>query len=156
MIVAFNLLDTAGAVTRNVPVVCPDGTDIVAGTVTPAVSDDSPTVNPAGGAGVVIVTDPVIVPPPYAGLGAIENVVMLIALIVNVAVAELAPAVPVIVAEVAVPVTAVLTLNVAVVCPDATVTDGTPTVAAAELDDRLTFTPAAGALAERVTVPVDE
>jgi hypothetical protein len=104
----------------------------------------------------VIWTVPVIVPPPYAGLGEIENVVMLIALIVSVAVAELVPAAAVIVADVAVPVTAVDTLNVAVVAPDGTVTDGTPTVAAAELDDRLTFTPAAGALAERVTVPVDE
>ena len=70
---------------------------MVAGTVTfGAESEASATVNPAGGAAPLIVIVPVIVPPPYAGLGKIESPVRAIGLIVSVA----ACAAPVVTAEI--------------------------------------------------------
>ena len=140
------------------PVVEPEGTDIVAGTVTfGAESEAMLTVKPAGGAAEPIVTVPVIVPPPYAGLGAIENPVKTIGFIVRVAVA----AVPVVTAEIvevaaAFAVCTVDTVNVPVLDPEAMVIDDGTVAFAVLLEVRVTLEPPVGAFADRVTVPVDE
>ena len=138
-----------------VPVVEPDGTVTVAGSVTVVWSSETATTKPAGGAAALIVTVPVIVPPPYAGLGKIDRPVKAMASIVSVAVAVLVPKVAVIVEVVFAPeVWLVATGNVAVVEPEATVTEAA-TVAGA-VADNLTTTPPLGAAAARVTVPVVE
>ena len=75
-------------------------------------------------------------------------------LIVNEPVTEAAPRVPVRVATVWEATDLVVTVNVAVVAPPATVTLA-GTVADAELLARVTLSPAVGATAFRVTVPVE-
>ncbi len=84
---AVTLLVTGTAVTVNVPVVEPEGTDVVAGTVTVGErSDVNATANPAGGAAALSVSVPVIAAPPYAGLGVTVKPVNAIGLIVRLAV----------------------------------------------------------------------
>ena len=153
---AVTLLVTGCAVTAKVPVVEPEGTDIVEGTVTPgARSEANATVNPAGGAAWLIVIVPVIVPPPYAGEGRTEKPVRLIALIVKVAVCVLAPIFAVIVAEVFAPdVCVVDTANVPVVDPAGIVSEPA-TVADAALDVSVTVVALACA-GVIVTVPDEE
>jgi len=96
---AVTLLVTGTDVIANVPVVAPDGTRTVAGTVTKAVKSElAATEKPAGGAAELSVSVPVIVPPPYPGLGATEKPVKAIGLIVKAAFADVAFAAAVIVA----------------------------------------------------------
>lgn len=87
--------EVTGAMVRaNVPVVEPEGTTTEAGTVAVALkSEESPTVNPEGGAGALIVTVPVQVPPPPTGFGLTEKPVSLMAATVSGADAELVPTV---------------------------------------------------------------
>lgn len=135
--------------------VAPDATVTDAGTVTVGPrSEVRLTTKPDGGAAALIVTVPVIVPPPYAGDGRMLNAVRLIALIVSVALCELLPTVAVIVADVFVlDVWVVLTVNVADFDPAGIETEE-GTVAEAALDLRVTVV-ADDCEAERVTVPVD-
>jgi hypothetical protein len=151
---AVILLETGWAVIANVPVVDPEGTDMVAGTVTVPWSELKLTVKPAGGAAELIVIVPVIVPPPYAGEGRTEKPVRLIPLIVSVAFWELAPTDPVITAVVFVPETTVATGKVADVDPAGMLTVE-PTVAAPVFDDERLTVVAVTCLADSVTVPVD-
>jgi len=139
-----------------VPVVDPEGTTHVVGTVTVGLrSEVRATEKPAGGAAALIVTVPTVLPPPYDGLGATEKPVRLIAVIVSVALCELVPTDAVIDAVVFAPdVWVVLTVNVADVEPAGMLTEA-PTEADVELEARFTVV-AVACLAEMVTVPVEE
>jgi hypothetical protein len=80
---AVILLETTCAVTAKVAEVAPAGTTTVAGTVTCATSEPSATLKPPVGAAALKVTVPVIVPPPYAGLGTTVKPVRVVALAVR-------------------------------------------------------------------------
>jgi len=66
---ARSVLATICDVMAKEAVVEPAGTTTVAGTVTCETSEVKATLKPPVGAAALIVTDPVIVPPPYAGFG---------------------------------------------------------------------------------------
>ena len=122
---------------------------------------ESVTTMPPEGAAPESVTVPWDVSPPLtvAGLSAMEDRLTAVAgeagMIVNVACFELAPTVAVMTA-LAVPVTdLVLTVNPAVVLPAATVTLGATVATPVLLLDNVTAVPPEGALAVRVTVPLE-
>jgi len=142
-------------VTVNVPVVCPAATVTVAGTVAEVELEVSPTEKPPVGAGPFRVTFPVELSPPATLVGVTLTALTTGALIVKVAVFELAPRVAVIVAVAFVATPVVVTVNVAVVAPDATVTEA-GTVALALFEASVTDVPPAPAALATVTVPVDD
>jgi hypothetical protein len=116
--------------------------------------DVSVTTVPPAGAGTAIWMLPWTVVPPTTEVGEKDRVTWLFESTVNVAVADWPPNVPVIVTAVSVPTFTVVTANVAVVAPAATVTEA-GTFPAALLDDRVTVDPPGGAGADNVTVPVE-
>ena len=139
---------------EKVAVVAPPTTVTVAGTVPAAVFPEVRlTMNPPVGAGLESVTVPVERFPPMTELGLNASPVTVGALSVRAA-----EAVPFAVAETfavpSTPTAVVVTVNVAVVAPAATVTDE-GTVADALSDRRATEVPPVGAGPVRVTVPVE-
>jgi hypothetical protein len=109
-------------------------------------------VRPPKGAGDEIAIDPVSEAPPATDVGLVVREERVGAFIVNVADAELVPIDAFIAAVAFAETGTVLTLNVALVWPDATMTDA-PTVAEALAEDRDTITPSPVAFLEMVTVP---
>jgi hypothetical protein len=144
---------TAVVVTVNVAVVAPTATVTLTGTVADALLDASVTTKPPAGAAADNVTVPVLETPPATDVGFNVIDVSVGAVIVRLAVWELPDSVAVIVADAFAATAVVVTVNVAVVCPAATVTLA-GTVAAALLDASVTTRPPAGAAADSVTVPV--
>jgi hypothetical protein len=148
---------TGAMVRANVPVVEPEGTTTEAGTVAVALrSEESPTVNPEGGAGALIVTVPVHVPPPPTGFGLTEKPVSLIAATVSGAEAELVPTVAETFAVTSVPPVWVVLIEKVVEFELAGTVTVLLTVAEEESEASLTDWPPTGAGAESVTVPVEE
>jgi hypothetical protein len=121
----------------------------------------SVTTMPPEGAAPESVTVPWDVSPPLtvAGLSAREDKLTAVpgeaGVIVNVACFELAPRVAVMTALVAPVTDLVLTVNLALVLPAATVTLGATVAAEVLALDKVTTIPPEGALAVRVTVPVE-
>jgi len=137
VIVAAALVDTGTVVTVKVALVAPAATVTEAGTVALALLLDRLTASPPVGAALEIVTVPVEDAPPITVVGANASAEAVGAVIVRVAVWEVAFAVAVIVAVVLAATAFVVTVKVADVAPDATVTEA-GTVAAALLLVRLT------------------
>lgn len=147
--------ETAAVVTVNVAVLEPAATVTEAGNVALVLLDLRLTTVPPVGATLLKVTVPVEDTPPATEVGLRVAELSVGAVIARLAVAELDPSVAVIVAEVVAETAVVVTENVAVVAPDATVTDaGTFALELLEASD--TTVPPVGAAAERVTVPVLE
>jgi hypothetical protein len=141
--------------TGNVIVDTPAGTVTDVATVPAAVLlEDSATTNPPEGALPERVTVPVEAVPPTTDVGLNETPVKTGAVIVRVAVGEVPFPVAVIVDVVFDATPTVVTVNVPVVAPAATLTDD-GTVAAALLELRATATPPEGAALLSVTVPVE-
>lgn len=154
-IVACDADLTTDVVTLNVPVVLPAGITSLAGTVAIAELDDSVTDAPPVGAGPSRVTVPVDVRPPATLVGLSARPPSANGSTVRVVVTVVEPWFAEIVTVAALATEVVVTANVAVVAPAATVTlEGTD--AAPLLEDRLTATPPAGAGIFRVTVPIAE
>lgn len=116
--------------------------------------DDRVTTAPLVGAGPVKVTVPVELDPPITDVGLRATPATVEGLIVRVAVKLTEFSVPVIVALVTAETAAVVTVKVAVVAPEATVTDA-GAVAFELFELRLTTKPPAGAGPFRATVPVE-
>ena len=153
-IVAVVVLETPTVLTINVAEVAPAGTVTFAGTVALVELELRTTMVPLVGAGPLSVTVPVDVPPPVTSAGDNLRELSAAAVMFNVALADELPRVAVSDEEVDVETAVVVTVNVAVVDPPATVTvDGT--VALPELDERVMTDPPEGAGPLRVTVPVD-
>ena len=147
------LAPTVEVVAVNVPVVAPAATVTEAGTVTAALPEERATTRPPAGAALVIVTVPVELTPPATVAGLKDSALITGAVTVRVAVAV----VPLKVAEmVDVPLSGrVVTVNVPVELPAATVTL-VGTVATEVFDDvSVTTSPPVPAGLERVTVPVE-
>lgn len=144
---------TAMVVTVNVAVLAPAATVTEAGTLALVMLDLSATTSPPVGATPFRVTVPVEGVPPTTEIGDRETLLRVGAVMARLAVAEVDPRVAVIVADVAAETAAVVTVNVAVVAPAATVTE-VGTVALALLDLSDTTVPPVGATADSVTVPV--
>jgi len=142
-------------VTVNVAVVAPAATVTLAGTVAAALLDASVTTMPPAGAAADSVTVPVLETPPATDVGFNVTDVSDAAVIVRLAVWEAPDNVAVIVLAEFAATAVVVTVNVAVVEPAATVTLA-GTVAATLLDASVTTKPPAGAAADNVTVPVLE
>jgi len=155
VIVELVLAETAVVVTANVAVVAPDATVTVEGAVADELLLESETEKPPVGAADPIVTVPVEEVPPATDVGLSESAVGTGAVIVRVAVWDVLLAVAVIVELVLVETAVVVAVNVAVVAPEATVTE-LGTTAEVELLVRLTDSPPEGAALEIVTVPVEE
>ena len=154
VIVAWVTDDTDVVVTVKVAVVCPAGTETLAGTVALLVLDESATtvLEPAGP---LRVTVPVDEPPPETLVGDKLMLDRLAGVIVSVADKVVEPWVAVIDAEVDVETPVVVIVNVAELAPPATVTDE-GTVALEFADERLTVIPPVGAFPLSVTVPMEE
>ncbi|HWD38581.1 MAG TPA: hypothetical protein VG944_07010 [Fimbriimonas sp.] len=155
VMVAVVLEATAVVVTVNVPVVEPEGTTTELGTVADPELLLSATAKPVEGAAEVSVTVPVDDVPPATLVGDTDTALNAGAVIVSVAVAVVAPLAAVIVSVEFDPTATVVTVNVAVVLPEGTVTDAGRVVAVL-VSDRVIVSPAAGAWPVRVTVPVEE
>ena len=113
-------------------------------------------VKPPFGAADEIVTVPVEAPPPTTVFGENDSLTRVGAATARVAVLEDDPSEPVISAVTFEATAVVDTVNVAVVCPEATVTEvGTVMPLAVLLLDRVTVVPAVGAGVVNVTVPVE-
>jgi hypothetical protein len=153
-IVTAVVAPTPTVVTLNVAVVAPAATVTLAGTVAAALLPDKLTTVPPAGAELLRVTVPVEELPPVRLAGLRARFDSTGGLMVSVAVCTPLKS-PVIVTVVTALTAMVVTLNVAVVAPAATVTLA-GTVAAALLPDKLTTAPPAGATPVRVTVPVEE
>src|SRR5579883_1203073 len=151
--VAVVLVDTEIVVMVNVADVCPEATVTFAGTLAALELLESETDAPPEGAAPLRVTVPVEVAPPVTlvGLTVSEDRFGAGALTVNVAVFVTLLYVPLIVAVVLADTEVVVTVKVADVCPELTVTlPGTD--ADALLLDRFTVMPLEGAALLRVTV----
>jgi len=151
--VTLVLAPTVEVVAVNVAVVAPAATVTLAGTVTEAAPDERATGRPPVGAAPLMVTVPVELAPPATVAGLKLSAEITGELTVSTAVPEVPLNVPVIVE---VPLRGnVVTVKVALVAPDATVTDA-GTVAREVLDEvRATTAPPVPAALEIVTVPVD-
>jgi hypothetical protein len=156
VIVAVVVLATAVVVTVNVPVVAPAATVMLAGTVADALLLDRATTAPPVGAAALSVAVPVELAPPTRLVGARATDVMVTAggLMLSEAVWLEALYVAVMTALVTDATAVVVTVNVPVVAPAATVTLA-GTVADALLLDRVTTAPPVGATELSVTVPVE-
>ncbi|MEO8587606.1 MAG: hypothetical protein ABI584_15680 [Acidobacteriota bacterium] len=150
-------MGTPSVVTVNVAVAAPDATETDAGTVAFDVSElVSATLMPPVPAFPLRVMVPVEVAPAMTDVGLNETDAMSTRLTVSVAVTAVCCLTAEIVTGVAAATLRVVTANVAVVAPEATVTeDGTVAADVPELE-RKTGTPPVGAADEMVTVPVDE
>jgi len=136
---------TIAEVTVNVAVVAPAGTVAVAGTVAAEVLlDESATVRPPVGAGLLIVTVPVEVLPPATVVGLSVRPEAVGAVTVRLAVSVTAPALAVITGAVFAATATVVTVAVALLAPAATVTE-VGRVADGSLDVNVTVKPAGGA-----------
>ena len=153
--VAVALLDTATVLTVNVAVVAPAATVTEAGTVALALLLLKVTTRPPVGAALLTVTVPVEGFPPTTEVGLRTSDEAVGAVIVRFAVADWPFAEAVIVAVALAATGVVETVNVALVPPEATVTEA-GTVAETLLLERLTTNPPAAAGLDRVTVPVLE
>jgi hypothetical protein len=146
-------------VTENVAVVCPAATVTLAGTAAAVLLLPSVTTAPPVGATAVNVTVPSELVPPVTlvGLNDTEETVTGTAtgLTVRVALPLLVPDVPVMVTVVTVVTAVVVTENVAVVWPAATVTLAGTAATAVLLLPRVTTNPPFGATPVNVTVPVE-
>ena len=147
---------TPSVVTVNVFVEVPAATVTDAGTVAALVTEEERvTTTPPAGAGPVSVTVPVELLPPTTLAGATLTADRAAGVTVRPAVWVAPTATPVIVTDVEDATAREVTVNVAVVAPEATVTLAGTVAAAVFEEDRVTTTPPAGAGAVRVTVPVD-
>jgi len=155
VIVALVVEATAVVVIVKVAVVAPAATVTEAGTVAEPELLVRATVRPPVGAALVMVTVPVEEFPPTTEVGLTLSADEVGAVMVRLAVGEAPLKVAVIVAVVFVATAVVVTVKVAVVAPEATVTDA-GVVAELELLLRETTKPEAGAADPMVTVPVDE
>jgi hypothetical protein len=155
VIVAVVTVATGMVVTGNVAVVAPWATVTPAGTAAAPLLLVRFTAKPPASAMLEIVTIPVADIPPPTAVGLRETLDRAGGLIVRFAVFVTVPAVAVIVAVVTVATGTVVTGNVAVVAPWATVTLA-GTVAAPLLLARFTARPPASAMLESVTVPLVE
>jgi hypothetical protein len=144
---------TVDVVTVNVAVVAPAATVTDTGTDATALFDASVTTKPPAGAADVRVTVPVLDVPPVTDVGFKATVLSTGAVIPRDADWLVAPSVAVIVADAFAATAVVVTVNVAIVAPAATVTLA-GTVADALLDASVTTKPPAGAAADNVTVPM--
>jgi hypothetical protein len=154
-VMVVEVLGATGVVeTVNVPLVAPEGIVTVLGTVADAELLVSETVRPLLGAAEPIVAVPVEELPPVTDVGATVIDAKTGGAIVRISLAEVLFALAVIVADVLLGTGAVVTANVAVVAPDATVTE-LGTVAKLLLLERLTTKPEPGATEEIVTTPVE-
>jgi len=151
VIVAEVLEVTPVVVTVKVPVVAPAATVVVAGTVAAPALDPRLTVKPPVGAAEPIVTVPAEVAPPTTVVGLSERPVTCGAVTVKVAVFEAPLAVAVIVTVVLDATATVVTLNVPVVWPAATVTEAGTVAPVVALS--ATGKPPVPAAVARVTVP---
>lgn len=154
VIFAEALAATADVVMVNAAEVAPEATVTDAGTVALVVDEASVTVIPAVGAALLRVTVPVAEVPPVTAVGETDSAVSVGAVIVRVAVFEVPPRVPVRVAVTEAATEEVLTVNVAVVAPAATVTEA-GTVAEVDEEVSVTLEPLVGAGPVRVTVPAE-
>lgn len=141
-------------VIEKVAVVAPAGTVTLGGTVAAALLLDSATVAPPAGAAPPKVTVPVEPLPPTSVAGLTVRLESTGGLMVSVAV-RVPLRLPVIVAVVTASTALVVTVNVAVVAPAATVTL-TGVLEDVLSSDNVTTEPPAGAAPLRVTVPVEE
>lgn len=153
-IVAVVFVVTAKDFTVNVADVLPAAIVAVLGTVAALESLFSETFNPPAGAADVIVTVPMLVFPPFTEVGLRVTAVNVGAVIVSIAVWLWSLKVAEIVAVFCAATANDLTVNVADVLPDATVTEE-GTVAEVVLLDSLTAIPPAGAVRLSETVPVE-
>jgi hypothetical protein len=157
--VALVCEETAVVVTVKVAVVAPARTVTLAGTVALVVLDERLMAEPPVGAGAPRVTVPVDGLPPVTVVGETETPVKDDELIVRLAVAVTRPwladrALAEIVAVVVDETADVVTVKVALVAPEATVTVA-GTVALVEFDESWITVPPVGAAALIVTVPVE-
>jgi hypothetical protein len=149
---------TALVVTVNVALVAPPATVTLAGTVAADTLLDRETIAPPLGAAPLSVTVPVDGDPPFtaAGLSATEDSATAVAgFTVSKVVLVVPPYVAEMVSGVATVTALVVTVNVALVAPPATVTLA-GTVAADALLERDTIAPPLGAAPLSVTVPIDD
>ena len=146
---------TTLVVTVKVPVVAPAATVTVAGTDAAALFDASETDVPPVGAGPERVTVPVeLARPPTTVVGLRATELSVAAVTLRVPVTLVVSVVPVRVTAVLLATAVVVIANVAVVDPAGTTTDA-GTVTAALFEASVTVVPPVGALAYRVTVPVE-
>jgi len=155
VIVAFTMLETELVLIEKVTVVAPANTVTLDCTVALELLEAKLIPTPPVAAGPDNVTVPVAFCPPINDVGETETLRRAGALTVKVAVFDTPPYVLVIVADDILCTAIVLTVNVPVDEPAATVTEA-GTVTFDQLDDKLTVTPPVGAGPARVTVPVDE
>lgn len=148
------IAETGFVLTVNVAVVAAEGTVTLAGTVALIELDVKVTTTPAAGAAALRVTVPVEFVPPVTDVGDTDSPLNPPGVMVSDAVPLLVPFFAVIVAVAEAVTVLVVTVNVAVVAPVATVTE-VGTVALVEFEERVTITPADGAGPVRVTVPVE-
>lgn len=132
--------------------VCPAATVTDDGAEADELFQDSATTTPPVGAALASVTVPVVCAPPITDVGLKVTDVGAIALMFKPFETVVPDATPLIVTVVSVDTAVVETLNVADVCPAATVTEA-GTVALAESDERLTTSPPVGAADDNVTLP---
>jgi len=155
VIVANTLLVTPVVVIVNVAEVVPGATETDAGNIAVALLEVKFISVPPEGAGPFNVNVPVEEVPPTTTEGDNVRLVNAAGVTVSVVVTDELPRVAVIVAGVEDATAVVVTVNVAVVAPPATVTV-TGGVALVLLDDRLTTEPPVGAACFKVTVPEEE
>lgn len=152
VIIALVLAVTEEVLTWKVAVVAAAGMVTVGRTVASGELEDRATAV-ATGAGPSRVMVPVVEVPPVTAVGERERLLRVSGSTVRVAVLLTDPSFAVMTADTFAVTVDVLTVNVPVVAPAATLTVA-GTVASAEFDDRVTVVPPVGAAVERVTVPV--
>jgi len=158
LMVAVIFAVTAVVAVVNVADVLPEATVTDAGTVTPLATSllERVTTVPPAGAGPDRVTVPDELAPPVTDVGFRAALSSVGAVTVSAAVLVVEPRTALIVAETLAVTPVVEVVKVAVVLPEATVTDaGTVTPLAVLLLERLTAVPPVGAGLESVTVPVE-
>jgi len=148
---------TALVAIANVALVAPAATVTLAGTVAAVLLLESVTASPPAGAALVSVTVPCEAVPPVTLVGFTDTAESEAGGdTVNTALRVAPPNVPLTVADVEALTDFVLTVNVAVVAPAATVTLAGTVAAAVLLLESDTTAPPLGAAALKVTVPVEE